>query len=81
MTSSEIRFKYIVDLLRVAKNAVGFKDDPAISNAKGRVYSTSDLDDMLISMSGDFFEEQMSLFLLKIKNILDIKEKYHSNQT
>ena len=55
MTSSRIQVKSIVDRLRVAKNTARFKDNPAISDAKGRVYSTSELDGMLISLLKDLF--------------------------
>ena len=62
MTSSVIQVKSIVDRLRVTKRAAGFKDGPAISDTKGSVYSTSDLDGLLISLLEDLFEEEPSLF-------------------
>ena len=81
VTSSGIEIKVIVDRLRVAKRAAGFKDGPAISDIKGDTVSSPDLDGLLFSLLEDFFEEQNVLFPPEIKTILDIKERYHSSRT
>ena len=81
VTSSGIQIKSIVDQLRITKGSAGFKYGPAISDVKGRLYSASDLDGLLISLLEDVLEEQTSLFPPDIKNILNIKERYHSNRT
>ena len=70
-----------MDRLRVSKIATGFKDGPAISNIKGGIVSSSDLDGLLFSLLEDLFEEQNVLFPPEIKTILDIKERYHSSRT
>ena len=81
ITSSGIEIKAIVDQLRVAKISAGFKDGPAISDIKGGIVSSSDLDGLLFSLLEDLFEEQNVLFPPEIKTILDIKERYHSSRT
>ena len=74
VTSSGIWVNSIIDRLRVAKNKAGFKDGPAIYHAKGRVYSTSELDGMLISLLKDFFKNKRLYFLQRL-NILWISKR------
>ena len=61
-----------VNRFRTTKESVCFKYGTVISDLKGNIYLSLEIDGLLISLLEELFEEQVSLFSPEIKTTLEI---------
>ena len=80
-TNSRIRVKHVVQRLIEVKETLGFFDGPAISDSKGFVYTTKQLDTKVHEILLEIFEEDKNLFPPSISSSEDILDSYKCNRT
>ena len=75
-TESGINVRAILRRLIQTKRNLGFKDGPAISDFRGKLLTTRDLDDMLIEILTNIYLEDKTLFPPDIMSEEDISSNY-----
>lgn len=63
------------------KERLGYLDGPAISDAEGKMMSSSDIDDMLHEVLLEIYVEKRNLFPLDIKSKEEVEWHYKSFRT
>ena len=76
VTSSGLNVKECLRGLLTVKATCGLKDGPAISDEKGRMYRTKELDDMLHEVLIELFEEKRLLFPPDITSVEHVRKFY-----
>ena len=77
VTLSGINVRRTVYRLIEEKEEIGYCEGPAIADDKGRVFTTTELDQMLQDVLEDLYHEDASLFPPDIKSVADIVGSYH----
>ena len=77
VTSSGINIKRIVFRLIEEKQELGFTEGPAISDSKGDLFSSNDIDKKLQEVLEEIYDKDLSLFPPDIQSPGDIMESYH----
>ena len=80
-TASGINVRAILRRLIQAKRNLGFKDGPAISDFKGNLLTTRDIDDMLIEALTNIYLEDKSHFPADFVSETDIPSNYQCFRT
>ena len=80
-TESGINVRAILRRLIQTKRNLGFKDGPAISDFRGKLLTTRDLDDMLIEILTNIYLEDKTLFPPDIMSEEDISFNYQCFRT
>ena len=80
-TTSGIDVKFTVFRLMEEKRKLGFTSGPAISNTKGVLYTSSEIDDLLIEILEELFEEEPTLFPPVVDSKLSLRDSYHCFRT
>ena len=67
----------ILHRLLILKRTQGITDGPAMSNCHGRLLTTYAVNDCLIEVLCDLFEERKDLFPVKISSLEEVRKRYH----
>ena len=81
VTKSGINVKYVIERAMNVKKDEGHQEGPLISDSKGYLLSSVDLDDMLHEVLTELFEEDKSVFPPSIKNIEEVVTEFRCNRT
>lgn len=76
VTSSGIKIKEWIGRLLEQKKRLGFVDGPAISDSKGNVRTCAQMDDMLVEILEENYEDHPELFPPSINSKEEISESY-----
>ena len=76
VTKAGIRVKESVRRLLALKAAQGFKDGPAISDEEGVLLATHVMDEAMIKVLEEIYEDKRELFPKKITTVNDLKGMY-----
>jgi hypothetical protein len=77
-TSSGVKVRESLERLMAYKATIGFKDGPAISDIKGRSFSTRDMSDSFLEVLEDIFDTDKGLFPPDISSKEKIRERYQA---
>ena len=75
-TRSGIQMKQIIQDLINIKSINGFRNGPAISDIRGRIFNSSFINDLLVEFLTSIFDENRDLFPGNILNRDQIKDRY-----
>ena len=77
-TSSGVKVKMSLRRLMDLKAAQGFVDGPAVSDPRGRAYSTRDMSDSMVEVLEDLFDNERVLFPADIISKEILRERYQA---
>ena len=77
VTLPGINVRRIVYRLIEEKEEIGCLEGPAIADDKGRIFTTTEIDQMLQDILEDLYHEDTLLFPLDFKSVADIAGSYH----
>ena len=78
VTSSGIKVKSVVNRLRKLKLLADFTNDLNVSDAGGNMCASTEIGGLLVNVLEELFEDQSKFFPPEVKNLLDIRDRYHS---
>ena len=81
VTSTGINVKGILARLLLDKRNLGFRDGPAISDEEGKLFTARDIDDMLLEILSNCYQENRDLFPLDVTSIECLDQFYHCFRT
>ena len=81
ITSSGINVREVIERLIMEKKNLGLKDGPAISNTMGKLIEPSEIDEMLIKVLVDCYQEERVLFPADMDNEEKLRDSYQCFRT
>ena len=81
VTKSGINIKYTIQRLVQSKEALGLTSGPAISDSRGCLLPSREIDTMFHDLLTELFEMDSSLFPLTVTSTEEVIENYRVNRT
>ena len=81
VTSSGIDVKYVLERLIKAKESLGLRDGPAISEETGKLLESREIDDMLTELPINCYHEDRNLFAVDVDTEDKIRDNYQCFRT
>ena len=81
VTSSGIDMKYVLERLIKAKESLGLRDGPAISEETGKLLESREIDDMLTELLINCYHEDRNLFPVDVDTEDKIRDNYQCFRT